>query len=89
MVFAGHRDDVPELLGIMDVFVTTNGALLTQVRAKELIDAGVSRIHLSVDAYSEESYDKIRHKGYFKKVLDNIHGLIKTRGASKLPIVRL
>jgi radical SAM protein with 4Fe4S-binding SPASM domain len=75
--------------GIMDVFVTTNGALLTETRAKELIDAGVSRIHISVDAYSRESYDLIRRKGYFDIVLNNIHNLIKMKGANKLPIVRV
>jgi radical SAM protein with 4Fe4S-binding SPASM domain len=74
--------------GIMDVFVTTNGSLLTSDRAKELIDAGVSRIHVSIDANSEETYDQQRHKGYFNRVLNNVHDLIKIKGANKLPIIR-
>jgi radical SAM protein with 4Fe4S-binding SPASM domain len=88
------RKDLHELVGyarkkgIMDVFVTTNGALLTPSRAAELMDAGVSRIHISIDANSERSYDSIRHKGYFNKVLENVHALIKMKGKNALPIIR-
>lgn len=75
--------------GIMDVFVTTNGSLLSKKRAQELIDAGVSRIHVSIDAYSEKSYDRIRRKGYFRRIVNNTHSLIKMKGTGKIPIVRV
>ncbi len=52
----------------MDVSIVTNGYLLDERRAEELVEAGATAISLSVDALGE-TYDKIRGvKGAHKRV---------------------
>jgi sulfatase maturation enzyme AslB (radical SAM superfamily) len=58
--------------------VTTNGQILTEERAKRLLDAGVDIFDISIDAYSAETYRKIRRKGDLSKVRTNCLRLIKT-----------
>lgn len=56
--------------------VTTNGTVLTDKKANLLIDAPIDVIDISIDAYSEEAYAKIR-KGNLRKVRANVENLIK------------
>lgn len=56
--------------------VTTNGSLLTEKKAKTLLDAGVNIFDISLDAYYNETYKKIRIKGDLKKNRQNVIGLI-------------
>jgi sulfatase maturation enzyme AslB (radical SAM superfamily) len=62
--------------------VTTNGVLLTERRSKLMLDAGVNVFDISLDAYYEETYKKIRPasnmniKGNFIKIRQNILDLI-------------
>lgn len=57
--------------------VTTNGVLLTEKKAKKLLDAGVNVFDISLDAYSGETYSKIRVKGDLNKVRPNVLKLIE------------
>ncbi|QKF68397.1 radical SAM superfamily enzyme, MoaA/NifB/PqqE/SkfB family [Arcobacter venerupis] len=57
--------------------VTTNGVLLTEKKAKTLLDAGVNVFDISIDAFSDETYSKIRVKGDLNKVRPNVLNLIK------------
>lgn len=52
--------------------VTTNGTLLTEKRAKELIESGLDMLVISLDAASQAVYSKIRRLGNFHKVLNNV-----------------
>ena len=45
--------------GIDDISLTTNGALLSEQKAKSLVDAGLNRITLSLDALDDASFKKI------------------------------
>jgi len=56
--------------------VTTNGALLTEKKAKTMLDAGVNVFDISLDAYHDETYEKIRVKGDLKKYRQNVLNLI-------------
>jgi len=76
--------------GIIDVFVHTNGALVTSDVAERLVGSGISVICFSIDASTKETYEKIRG-GDYDAVIKNINRLIeikKVRG-SKLPFVRV
>jgi MoaA/NifB/PqqE/SkfB family radical SAM enzyme len=55
---------------------TTNGMLLTESRAKKLLDIGVDIFDISIDAFNDETYSKIRRGGDLKKVRPNVLGLI-------------
>lgn len=68
------------------VLVTTNGTLLTERRAAELIDSGLDMLVVSLDAASKQVYSSIRRLGNFEKVLSNVETflLLKNR-AGGLP----
>ncbi len=57
--------------------VTTNGVLLTEKKAKKLLDSGVNVFDISLDAYSNETYSKVRVKGDLSVVRPNVLKLIE------------
>ncbi|MCP4649221.1 MAG: radical SAM protein [PVC group bacterium] len=69
--------------GISPVCVTTNGYFLTEDIAREMIECECDLIEVSLDAFSEETYKKIRVGGDFNRVVDNTLNLIKIRNFSK------
>ena len=54
------------------VSVTTNGSLVTNERADQLLKMGLGLIDFSLDAYSEETYREIRLHGNLEKVREHI-----------------
>lgn len=59
--------------GIDDISLTTNGALLSGQKAKSLIEAGLNRITLSLDALDDASFKKINDvKFSVAKVLEAV-----------------
>ncbi len=76
--------------GVMDIFLTTNGQLLTETKAARICEAGLTHVSFSIDAATKETYEKNRINAKFEKVLSAI-GFIKgwkRKNASKLPIIR-
>lgn len=72
------RRDLAELVrmivgipGVKDVSITTNGYFLDKI-GKELLEAGVKRLNISLDTLSEEKFNKLTRTNNFKKVLENI-----------------
>ena len=59
------------------VELVTNGSPLTPVRAQRLIEAGVDLITVSVNAASEEMYDKVMVGLSWKQVIGNLEALSK------------
>jgi len=76
---------------IMDVFFATNGVLLNDKIIKSLVDNKISRLRISLDAATEETYNKVRRVPVLKKSEININKLIEYRKKknSYLPIIRL
>lgn len=70
-------------VGIKHVNISTNGALLSYQMINELIDAGLDDIRVSLDAYSPESYEKIRRGLKYETVMENVHKLIDIRNQRK------
>ncbi|MEE2959281.1 MAG: radical SAM protein [Myxococcota bacterium] len=65
----------------VEVFLSTNGALLTDEKAARLRKAGVQVVQLSLDGATAQTHDAIRGKGNFAKVLQaaerlHRHGII-------------
>lgn len=73
---------ISEIKGITDLSMTTNGTLLKQ-NAKELRDAGLHRVNISLDTIDPEKFRKITRIGNLKDVFDGIEA---ARDAGLLPI---
>ena len=76
-------------LGICDIIVTTNAVYLTPDRGRKLIEAGVTKLHISIDANTQETYNKTRG-GNLAAVERNVLEFMRIREEmnSLLPIVR-
>ena len=61
-----------------DLWMVTNGALLDEKRRQLVVDSGLSRVKISLDAATPETYQSIRG-GDFNKVLVNILKLNKLK----------
>lgn len=89
--------NMPELIrfakerGILEVQINTNGIPFSEQRIKDIIHAGLDRIIFSVDADSEQTYNKIRIGGNFDKLIENIESFIRIRSdlGTKKPFIRL
>ena len=69
----------------------SNGELLNKKIAKELILSGLTKMSVSLDAFSEESHKKHRPGGNFKVVIDNIDNFLEIRNSmgKKLPLLQV
>ena len=74
--------------GFIDIMMNTNAMLLTEERARTLLDSGLTRIRFSLDAATTETYNRIRIGGDFNIVTKNIERFLqlKESGGYKLPI---
>lgn len=69
------------------VTLTTNGTLLNKDMAEKLVQSGIDRILISLDAPQKEIYERVRPGANFEAVIDNVRGLTATRGKRKKPLV--
>lgn len=58
------------------VTLTTNGTLLDAVRIQKLIDSGTDVVDISIDAFSNETYAKVRVNGDLDVTRGNVTALI-------------
>lgn len=81
--YAAYRAGVP-------LNLTTNGTFLRGDKAAGLIEAGVDVIDVSIDASTSETYARVRKKGNFEIVKENVLELIKlirqVRGKTKVVV---
>ncbi len=63
-------------IGIEEITMTTNGLLLSKM-AKELKEAGLSRVNISLDSLEEEKYRDITRGGNLHDVLEGIEACKK------------
>lgn len=77
--------------GVLDISLITNGRLLTPRVSRLLIEAGLTRLMISVDAGSPATYQKVRPGGDWCFLLENINDFLKIRQqhGSPLPLLRL
>jgi len=76
---------------IQDVFFGTNGVILNDDVIENIIKNKISRVEISIDAATAETYKKVRRVSVFEKVEKNVNKLVeaKKKAGSKLPIIRL
>ncbi|MFH1401635.1 MAG: radical SAM protein [Parcubacteria group bacterium] len=77
--------------GILEVQFNTNGFLLSEKKAEELIDAGLDRIIFSFDGATKKTYEKIRKGSNYERVINNIKNLVSLRNEKglKRPLTRV
>ncbi len=91
MVFTGGepmvRQDLPELIAHTDktraaVMIFTSGVLLTERNAKQLAEAGLASLNVSIDSLDPAEHDRLRRMpGAFKRAMDGArrardHGIL-------------
>jgi radical SAM protein with 4Fe4S-binding SPASM domain len=69
--------------------LSTNGTLMTKDVARQIIDSGLEKLIISMDAATEETYQKNRPGGDFNTLKENIKMLMaeKKKKNSKTPFV--
>lgn len=77
--------------GVMDFFLGSNGVLLTEEFMEAMVINRLSRLEISMDAATPETYKKIRGKDELLTIERNVNKLLelKKKHNSKLPIIRL
>ena len=77
--------------GVLDISLITNGALLTPERARALIEAGLTRLMVSVDAAGPETYARVRPGGHWERLWANLQEFLAVRRelGVELPLLRL
>ena len=58
--------------GIFDTWLHTNGQMLNEKNSKKLIENGLKKLNISIDAVTKKTYDKLRVGGNYQKLLKNI-----------------
>jgi radical SAM protein with 4Fe4S-binding SPASM domain len=77
--------------GVLDLSLITNGLLLTPERSQALLEAGLTRLMVSVDAARPETYARVRPGGSWETLWENLAGFLAVRrgAGSELPLLRL
>ena len=84
---------------IMDIFLFTNGSLLNKKNSEMILNSSITRMFVSVDAATEETYDKVRipvskrllEINRLEQLENKVKEFIKMRDSmnSKLPLTRV
>jgi len=75
----------------VEVSTNSNLTLLTPSRAERLVASGLHRLQVSIDGATPETYERIRVRSRWQKVIENLEGLVevKRRLQSELPQIRM
>ena len=97
-----HFDEILKMAEesqIMDQFLFTNGNLLNTKNSQLILNSSLTRLFVSLDAATDETYDKVRipvnkkilNTNRLKKVEDNVVNFINLRNSlgRKIPLVRV
>jgi radical SAM protein with 4Fe4S-binding SPASM domain len=66
------------------VNVVTNGTLLDDTRASALLDAGLAKLKVSLDAAEPAVFARLREGGVLEEILGNVERLVMMRDARRL-----
>lgn len=76
--------------GVVDVHFHSHGGLMTEDKARKLLESGLDKLLISLDTPNKEKYEKIRVLSDFENVIENLKRFKKMRDESgKLnPLIR-
>jgi MoaA/NifB/PqqE/SkfB family radical SAM enzyme len=71
------------------VTLTTNGTIMNEKRTRRILEAGVHMIDISIDAFSEDVYARVRVNGDLRVTRENVQRLIRwiREGRAKTKVV--
>ena len=69
--------EIAKSIGYEYTYITTNGALLTEEKSKEILHAGIDSIKFSINAGTRETYKKIHGVDDFDLVVKNLQAVSK------------
>jgi radical SAM protein with 4Fe4S-binding SPASM domain len=77
--------------GVLNVYFATNGVMLNPAIALRLIEAGVNKVMVSLDAATPQTYAFMRSSNQYELVVKNIRALIALRNemGRRNPFVRV
>ena len=70
-------------------YINTNGTVLTENKSKELIEAGLSNLSISINSFDEKVFSETRSGASIKKITENIKKFIEIKKTlnKKRPVV--
>ncbi len=63
----------------ISTYINTNGTILTETKSKEIIEAGLSNLSISVNSFDEEVFSKTRSGASIKKIAENVKKFIEIK----------
>jgi MoaA/NifB/PqqE/SkfB family radical SAM enzyme len=63
----------------IEVSTNTNATLLNSRRAERCVTSGLHEIHISIDGATAETYEEIRVRARFDRIIANVEGLVAAR----------
>jgi radical SAM protein with 4Fe4S-binding SPASM domain len=75
----------------IEVSTNTNMTVLPERRAEECVTSGLARVHVSLDGASAETFEAIRVRARFERVLRNLRRLVDTKArlGGARPVIHL
>lgn len=79
------RPDLEELIrwsrdaGMLNIYFVTNGSLLKPHRRRALLESGLTKLFVSLDAVTAETYGRQRLNGQFERIVENVEAFIRER----------
>ncbi len=70
--------------GIFDTWLHTNGQMLNEKNARKLIEYGIKKLNISIDAVTKETYEKIRVGGKYEKLLKNVEKFLEKKSIKQI-----
>ncbi len=67
------------------VLFNTNGTLLTEANGRALIEAGLDELRVSLDAAESETYQMVRGKDFFAKIVENVRNFTRLQRELNAP----
>jgi MoaA/NifB/PqqE/SkfB family radical SAM enzyme len=76
--------------GVIDIMFHTNGTIMSEAIAAEMIEAGLTQIVFSVDSPDKATYEAMRVNANYDKVVANVRKFVEVRNrlGSVTPLVR-
>jgi radical SAM protein with 4Fe4S-binding SPASM domain len=73
------------------VGTNTNATLMNEQRAERCVNSGLGEIHISIDGATAETYERIRVRAHFDRVIANVGRLVAARRRlnSSTPRIRM
>ena len=62
--------------GLTDIVLNSNANLMDEFSAMKLIESGLDAIYIGIDAFTPETYSKVRVGGNYEKTVKNVSNLL-------------